>query len=228
MTGRRSAARAENIATIKTLARQQISEKGANNLSLREIARDMNVASSALYRYFESRDQLLTELIVDAYNELGDIVEQADASRKRSDLGGRFSACAHAMRSWAITHPSDFALIFGTPIPDYVAPEKTIAAGTRYTTTLLKILADKQESLPTSFFAKPISRNLQRQYASVAKKSGVHVNEETMRTAMAAWAMLIGAITLEVFGQFNNFLTTPRENFDAVITLASDTVLFLS
>ena len=74
MTGIRAKARLETTTEIKRLAREQIASKGAANLSLREIAREMGVASSALYRYFASRDQLLTVLIIESYDDIGGMV----------------------------------------------------------------------------------------------------------------------------------------------------------
>ena len=136
MTGIRAKARLETTSEIKRLARDQIASKGAANLSLREIAREMGVASSALYRYFTSRDQLLTVLIIESYDDIGGMVEHADAKCSRDDLAGRWRAAAQSLRNWAIENPSDYGLIFGTPVPGYEAPSDTIAPALRYTNGL--------------------------------------------------------------------------------------------
>ncbi|NBO26853.1 MAG: TetR/AcrR family transcriptional regulator, partial [Actinobacteria bacterium] len=106
MTGIRAQARLETTTEIKRLAREQIASKGAANLSLREIARGMGVASSALYRYLASRDQLLTVLIIESYDDIGDTVERADANCSRDDLTGRWRAVSQSLRNWALTNPS--------------------------------------------------------------------------------------------------------------------------
>ena len=126
---------------IKRQARLQVDAAGASSLSLRAISRDMGTACSALYRYFPSRDHLLTVLIIENYDALGEAVEAADASVPKDDLAGRWRATAHALRSWAVENPADYGLNFGTPVPGYEAPEDTIGPGTRYTNTLLSLLA---------------------------------------------------------------------------------------
>ncbi|MFC7478796.1 TetR/AcrR family transcriptional regulator [Luedemannella flava] len=122
----RARVRAEMLAEIKAVARRHLATDGAN-LSLRAVARDMGMVSSALYRYYASRDELLTALIIDAYDALGEAVERADASvTDRADARGRWLACCHAVRDWALAEPAEYALIFGSPVPGYAAPVDTV------------------------------------------------------------------------------------------------------
>jgi AcrR family transcriptional regulator len=79
------------------------------------------MASSALYRYFKSRDELLTRLIIDAYDSLGAAAETSEASVDRNDLAGRFTAVCVAVRAWALAHPNEYAVIYGSPVPGYAA-----------------------------------------------------------------------------------------------------------
>jgi AcrR family transcriptional regulator len=138
----RARVRAEMTAEIKATARRHLETDGAN-LSLRAVARDMGMVSSAVYRYFASRDELLTALIVDAYNALGETVEAADAAvADRSQLRQRWMATARAVREWALAHQAEYALLFGSPVPGYAAPDDTIAAAARTPVVLLRILAD--------------------------------------------------------------------------------------
>src|SRR5215510_559149 len=112
----RARVRAELVEEIKLAARRHLAVDGAN-LSLRAVARDLGVVSSALYRYFASRDDLLTALIIDAYNAIGEAGELADAAvAERLNLRGRWLAIAHAWRDWALAHPAEYALIHGSPV----------------------------------------------------------------------------------------------------------------
>ena len=125
---------------IKTIARRHLATDGAN-LSLRAVARDLGVVSSAIYRYFASRDELLTALILDAYNALGAAVEAADRGVVEAadgrDAAPRVDALAlagwpcHAVRDWALAAPHEYALIYGSPVPGYQAPQDTVPAATR-------------------------------------------------------------------------------------------------
>ena len=112
---RRQRRRRETIEEIKDIARQQMAEEGASNLSLGAIARAMGMTTPALYRYFESRDALVAALVVDAYDSMGEAMEQSMGVLPQDDYAGRFLALMHAYRGWALEHPAEYALMYGTP-----------------------------------------------------------------------------------------------------------------
>src|SRR5215469_16928938 len=114
---RRARQRAAAIEEIKALARRQLAEEGPGGLSLRAIARQMGTASSALYRYFPSQGDLVTALCIEAYDLLADALAAARDAAAPGDHAARFIAVCQAYRRWSLEHPSDFALIFGTPLP---------------------------------------------------------------------------------------------------------------
>lgn len=116
--------RAEITREITDAARRQLAESGAAALSLRAIARELGMVSSALYRYFPSRDDLLTALIIEAYNAIGEAVEEAVATGDTPRA--RWRAAAAAVRHWAIGHPHEYTLLYGSPVPGYQAPQDTI------------------------------------------------------------------------------------------------------
>ena len=138
----RERARARTIGDIVRIGREQLALHGAAALSLRAVARELGVVSSAVYRYVESREELLTLLLVDAYNELGDAVDAAVGAlpERRFQLqvrGARGRRCG----SWALREPASYALLFGSPVPGYRAPaERTIGPGTRVVVALMAIL----------------------------------------------------------------------------------------
>src|SRR5580698_7394444 len=111
----RQRVRAAMSADIVAEARRQLALEGAAALSLRAVARQLGMASSAMYRYFPSRDELLTALIVEGYEALGEVAEQA------ATAGGgparRFRTVCRAIRRWALDHPHEYALLYGSPIP---------------------------------------------------------------------------------------------------------------
>src|SRR5690349_9228706 len=138
----RARVRAEMIDEIKSVARRHLATDGAN-LSLRAVARDMGMVSSAIYRYFASRDELLTALIIDAYNALGAAAEAGDAAvANREDLRGRWLAVCNGVRRWALSAPAEYALIYGSPVPGYAAPPETVIAMSRTPAAMAKIIAD--------------------------------------------------------------------------------------
>ena len=137
----RERARVEITAEILDTARDHLAKDGAAALSLRAVARDLGMVSSAVYRYVPNRDALLTMLIIDAYDSLGNAVEKAERSVRRDDYLQRFLATCHAVRTWALAHPQEYALIYGSPVPGYAAPTDTIAPASRVPTVLITILS---------------------------------------------------------------------------------------
>src|SRR5687767_13020883 len=108
--GKRQQARDRIEAQIIELGRRHLVTEGAAGLSLRAIARDLGMVSSAVYRYVASRDELLTLLLVDAYTDLADAVDTAAADGTWEE---RFVALGHAARGWAVDQPARWALLYG-------------------------------------------------------------------------------------------------------------------
>lgn len=224
MTGLRARVRAELTAEILRLARRQIAVEGASNLSLRAISREMGMVSSAIYRYFPSRDHLLTALIIESYDDLGAAVEAADAAVPRDDLRGRWRAVCHAVRDWAVARPADYALIFGTPVPGYAAPADTIGPASRYTSVLVGVLADL-DTAGHRPVAPPGGAALRAEYDVLRERIGAPVDDSLLLVGLGAWATLLGAVSLEVFGHLHNVIDHPAVHFDAVVELLADRLL---
>jgi AcrR family transcriptional regulator len=144
----RERARAELTREIKQEARRQLAAHGAQGLSLRAVARELGMVSSALYRYFPSRDELLTALIIDAYDALGAAAEAAVAGRPAGEIRGRWAATCHAVRNWALAHPHEYALIYGSPVPGYRAPQATVAPAARVARVAGGLVADAWRKAP--------------------------------------------------------------------------------
>ena len=215
MAGTRAAHRIESIAEIKRLARLQMVEHGPAQLSLRAVAREMGVVSSAVYRYFASRDDLLTALLIDSYDELGAHVEAADRGVRRGDFTGRWRAISSAMRRWALDHPADYALLFGTPVPGYAAPQDTIGPASRYTTVMLRLLAD----VNAAGIRHParLPRALRADLGTLPALTGLQIEESSLVVGMGAWATVHGAINLELFGHLHNVVERTDEWFEAIV-----------
>jgi AcrR family transcriptional regulator len=208
---------------IKDVARRQLAEDGAN-LSLRAIARELGMVSSAIYRYFPSRDDLLTALILDAYNALGDAAEKAGASvRDRADYLGRWLAVARAVRGWAVASPHEYALIYGSPVPGYIAPQDTVEPSIRPVVVLGAILdgAHSAGRLGVAALPEP-APGLRSELAQIAEYVAPGVGEAVMARALIAWTELFGAVSFEIFGRFKNTITDLEAWFDhQALTMAA-------
>src|ERR1700712_3318757 len=139
----RQRAHAQTLEDITRIGREHLATDGAAALSVRAVARDLGVVSSAIYRYVRSRDDLLTLLVVDGYDELGDAVDGAEGGAPRDAFRVRFAAIGRAVREWALREPATYALLFGSPVPGYQAPaERTTGPGTRVIAALVRVWQD--------------------------------------------------------------------------------------
>ncbi len=200
-TTARSRARAEITGELLVIARQQLALGGAASLSLRAIAREAGMVSSAIYRYYPSRDDLLTALIVHGYADLADAVEAAESKVRRSDVMNRWRASARAVRAWATENPHDYGLLYGTPVPGYVAPEDTVAPVLRLSNVLTQILTDAAAANRL----KPVTAASKKLHESLAPVSPLFddLASVVIANGIIAWSALFGAVSFELFGHLH-------------------------
>jgi AcrR family transcriptional regulator len=216
-TGVRAAARAEVRAAILAAAAERLAEDGANDLSLRAVARDVGMVSSAVYRYFSSRDELLTALIIEAYDSLGEHTEQHVESTRGRPAATRWVDAALAVRAWALAHRNDYALIYGTPIPGYAAPEDTVASGTRVSRALVSIVREADHLEPAVGDCL-IETSLSASFAALREEIDLQVDDATMLAVVTAWSQLFGLLSFELFGQTRNLVSDDAALFRAAAT----------
>ncbi|WP_410584417.1 TetR/AcrR family transcriptional regulator [Amycolatopsis sp. lyj-108] len=183
-------------AEIKQHAWEQIAAAGVPALSLNAIAKQVGMSGPALYRYFASRDDLITALIRDAYRSLADTVRAA------FDAGADLAGLAVTIRDWARSDPQRYFLIYGTPVPGYHAPDDTTAISNEVMTVLLEasraITVDKPET--------PFDEHLDghRDWAGDDPAPSA-----TLHRALAFWTRLHGVLSLELAGHFTGMKFDP-------------------
>ncbi|GAB3267018.1 TetR/AcrR family transcriptional regulator [Kineosporia babensis] len=231
----RELARESVRANILRAARARLADEGPAQLSLRAVARDVGMVSSAVYRYFPSRDDLLTALLVEAYDELGAAAEQGDASHPREQVGARWVAAGRAIRAWSLAHPSDFALLFGSPVPGYSAPRDTVTPATRAILVLIGIVID---ATGTSGWRSEAAVTPATAPAPVASVVGDALDfleargqkdaappEMVLRT-LSAWTTVFGTVSFELFGHYTYSVSDLAGYFDQVLARLADELGF--
>ena len=216
----RERVREEMTAEILAVARRHVAREGAAALSLRSIARDLEMAPSALYRYFDGRDALLSALILTAYESLADEAEQAadDAERRGGSDAERWLAVPRSLRAWALAHPHEWGLIFGTPVPGYEAPEDTVEPYARVAAaTVRPVVAAAAAARLHTGPLPPVTAELGDAVAPVAEGLLPGVPLGTVVLAVGAWTTIVGVISLEVFGHWRNTILDPAEFFEATM-----------
>ena len=203
---RRERQRAATVEEIKEVARGLMRTHGTTDVRFTDIAKEMGMTPPALYRYFDDRDALLTELIADAYRELGREVATAREERDQDDIGGRWIAAGTAYRDWARREPQQFALILGMPVPGYVAPEEgPTTAAAKDAMSQLSLLFIRAAEL--GVLKEPLVRDVSDEMAACAEEKhpelGDLVPPESFQAMIQAWATLHGITCLDAYGQFH-------------------------
>ncbi|MFN8128298.1 MAG: TetR/AcrR family transcriptional regulator [Candidatus Nanopelagicales bacterium] len=222
MEGLRARNRNAVMAAITQEANRQLLKVGPSELSVRAVARELGMASSAIYRYVSSRDELLTLLIVDGYDDMADAVE---GSVGRGSVAARFRAIGLACRSWALGQPHRFALIYGSPIPGYAAPQDTIGPATRIPVLLVSLLQEAGAAPRSSAYTLRVGRSLRPLLTDFEQWSGQadrKFSPEAMALGLMSWTHVIGAISSELFGHRHNVVGESDADRKAYFTFELD------
>lgn len=227
-TTRRERLREQLVADVLDAALAQLQEVGAEQLSLRAIARDVGMSPAGLYRYFDGRDAVLTALIAAGYDDLADHLYTATgqpdlvtASHGRPDpvvpevvttdapSGRRMMAASRALRAWGLAHPNEFGLLYGDPVRGYAAPAggATVLANRRVGQALLTPLV---EALVAGDFRRPAAYDALADddgataiADDIAALLGHPVDPADAAAMLGAWSRLHGIVSLDVFDQFD-------------------------
>ncbi|MBL1096923.1 TetR/AcrR family transcriptional regulator [Streptomyces coffeae] len=213
-TARRERYRKQTREEAKAVALTQLAEAGTAGISVNAIAKSMGMTGPALYRYFAGRDELLTELITDAYRDLAESTAAAVADAAPDD---RFRALAHAIRDWATAQPDRYLLIYGTPVPGYQAPPETTEIARALMRTILDACAGLGDTVAGAP-ASPLEAELARRLEDVGPwADGADSGGELKGRALRTWTRLHGVISLDVQGQFSGMGFDPGMLFEAEV-----------
>ena len=208
---RRERRHEETRQEIKQIARQQMARQGTAALSLRGIAAEMGMSAPSLYNYYTSRDDLVTDLLVESYTHQAEALEEASASCSAREAISCLLAIVLAYRQWAIEHPTEFALIAGSPIPGYVAPiEQTLPQARRSVKVIADILQrawDEHLLRPQSDSPGISADTINGDFMNWCRENGYEL--PVITRFLELYAFLQGVIALEVFGHLPFFLNDP-------------------
>ena len=203
---------------VKQAALLQLAESGPAGLSISAIGKQLGVSGPALYRYFASRDELLTELVIDAYHDLAHAL--TDAARHAPGLHprARLEDIARAYRSWALAQPHRYRLLFGPPLPGYNAhAQRLVEAAQASMNVLLGVLRQLGDRT-----GNPPAEPLASQLLALARTYGPDVEAAIALRAINIWSRLHGLVSLEIAGNFASMDIDPGHLFEAeLVTLTA-------
>ena len=207
--------RAQVRREVKQAALRQLAESGPGGVSVSAIGKQLGVSGPALYRYFASRDELLTELVIDAYHDLAAALSAAASAvagrAPGPDPRARLEALARAYRSWALAQPHRYRLLFGPPLPGYDAhAQQLVEAAQAAMNQLLGILGELGDRP-----AAPPPQPLADQLTAWAQEHDPGIDPATALRAVLVWSRLHGLVSLEIAGNFASMGVDPGQVFEA-------------
>jgi AcrR family transcriptional regulator len=203
--------RAQVRREVKEAALDQLAQAGPAGVSVSAIGKQLGVSGPALYRYFASRDELLTELVIDAYHDLADALALATGRAPSDGPRARFEALARAYRSWALAQPHRYRLLFGPPLPGYDAhAQRLVDASWEAMNPLLGVLRDLGDHA-----AAPPPQPLAAQLTAWARPHAPGTGPAAALRAVLIWSRLHGIVSLEIAGNFASMGIDPGQLFEA-------------
>ena len=211
--------RAQVRQEVKEAALRQLADAGPGALSISAIGKQLGVSGPALYRYFASRDDLLTELVIDAYHDLANALTAATGQVPDDNPRGRFEALARAYRRWAVAEPHRYRLLFGPPLPGYEAhAQRLVEASWAAMNLLLEVLRGFVISAaePSGPFAAELT--------AWARQHHSGIDAATALRAVLIWSQLHGIVSLEIAGNFASMSIDADQLFQIQLTAISATL----
>lgn len=218
---------------IRRTARTLLIERGPEAVTLRAIARELGITAPALYRYYGSRDDLISHLRRDVVTDLGAELAEEVAAFELDGPAQLFAIC-RGFRRWALTHTKEFTLVFASPTGEVGSAAGSVATLSRanepfgriFLMAAGHILATHQLTIPAAEAVPTELRDdlaaFQDELLSVLAQSGVEVPPAkielgTTYVMIQFWARIYGHITLEVFGNYPIPMSKPDAVFDALL-----------
>lgn len=232
MATARERARAAFTADLLAAARRRLATEGWAGLSLRAVARDLGVASSAVYRYVDSRDALLTMLVVEAYDAVGAACEAAEEGARAAGASpaATYLAVARAFRAWALANRSAFELVYGTPVPGYAAPQDTVPHAVRIWQVLIRVVVAAHADgswrptgpmVPGPGLVDPAATALAAEVVAAAGLDPEVAGEPAAVRTFVLFTSLVGAVSAELFGHLEHVAADRDRVFDAIVATAA-------
>ncbi|MFD0354760.1 WHG domain-containing protein [Streptomyces sp. NPDC127110] len=220
--------RTGRTARILDAARAQLAELGAAGLSPEAVAHEGGLAVTEVEAVFPHRDDLLTALVIDAYDASGAAMERADADAAAAGApaGARLLAATRALRQWSFENPAEFTLIYGSPVPGYHAPQDTVPPASRTPAVLAGVIRSALEAgeLTPPRRTPPARRLLLPE--AVAAFGGVPGApfSDIIERGIVLWSNLIGLLVFQVFSRTHDSVSDEAAFFDYAIAVAAESV----
>jgi AcrR family transcriptional regulator len=228
---RRDRVRAETFREIKQAARQVLVDQGVDGLALRAVAREMGLTAPALYRYFDSREDLVEHVVADLYGELTDVLESARDAARPATPGVQLLETSRAFRAWATTHRAEFGLLFGNAAERVLDPTDLHGYGDRpaqlagqrfggvFAELVARVYMERGFPVPAEDELDPALKEQLRTWCAAL---AVSLPLGVLSVFLSCWIRLYGMVCMEVFGHLRFALDDAQPMFEAELRSLGD------
>lgn len=224
-TARRDRSRADTDRRIRTVARTLLVNHGAQGVTLRAIAREIGITAPALYRYYDSFEDLIQHVCKDICVDLAAELSVDLAAIPEDDTLGRMFGVCRGFRLWAIRHPREFSLVFATPSgPAATGPNDPF--GRVFMSVAGRVLATHDLRVPPEpEVPEALRADLELFRTTMLEGingTGVDVPDHVLSLGLAYtmlrfWVRLYGQVALEVFGRFPFPIADAEPMFESMV-----------
>lgn len=232
---RRDRVRADTDRAIRAQARALLVSDGPQAVTLRAIAREMGITAPALYRYYNSREDLIEHLRTDVCDDLAQELTEDLARLVGDDRLGQVMAICRGFRRWALAHPQEFVLVFASPSDASTncpagqngQDVSKDSFGRIFLSVAGRVLATGPLAIPPNRTIPPSLlpdlAAFRGELLRVVAETGVDLPPDRLSVATAFvmlqfWVRLYGQVALEVFGQFPFPVADPEPLFESMLT----------
>jgi AcrR family transcriptional regulator len=230
---RRDRRKAETISDIKAVALRQLAAAGPAGISMRAIARDLDMTAAGVHYYYPDRQSLINALTVDGFTSLAATLRSVYDEGSCLAPRERWLTVARAWRAWALTHSAEYLLIYGHTggaarrVNEHVAKAMASAVGVLFASMRNCV---RHGDIDVPRLGEAMSPALREQFAAwrCAADGVGDLPDGALAACMLTYSRLHGAVVLELMGHIPPQLTDHGALFDMEMEHTTDALHPLS
>ena len=221
---RRDRQRAATEAEIRGVARRLLAAGGLEALTLRGIAREMGMTAPAIYRYFASLEDLVGALCEELFGESAAAIGAAIEDSGATDLNARMHVAIRAFRSWALSRPAEFLLMFRrpvTPLEEVWASAKHDSFAGLFLEMFVRLVDQGGVRLPP---AEAVPASACASLHAFARAHHLELADPALWAFSRSWVRLYSVICLEILGQLEFMFEDVTPYFEAELAAVAESL----
>lgn len=204
---RRARRNQQALREILDAAREEMRLHGPSAVTMRAVARAVDMTPAGLYRHVSDHNELLGLLAADAYEAVGEAMTQARGRAPAGDHATAWYLVAMAMRQWYVDHVPEFELLVSPRLIDPL-PQRLLETRGMTIQLMIELCTEAIEAgqLDPATSGFP-----------TAWTEGEDPTNAAPSIAVSALAALSGHLGFEIRGAFAATLMDPQQHFSGYV-----------